>query len=314
MRMAVALAFEQRVDERGIQVVERGLWHDRDVVLRLALLIKQTIDLVGGHLAVAVAGADVGAAVRADRGDEAGLLPRQHLVDDGEHQIRALERAGHDHGPDHGRELLAGLAQRLLHGAGVEALDRREPRLLAQPQDDVPAVAVGERGQRLGDGRADSAFALLDLALLRVVADGAQQCDELGHLGRVVVVVHRSSGGVPLPPGDVCTPAVLHPAPSVRRPPRAPATILCRRRHRIVAMTCAGSVPSASRIWWGPRRDRSPSRAPPLPYGRVVRGNQSTASIACLRSAMMSSAFSMPQLRRTRSMPTPASMSCSSVS
>lgn len=123
-----------------------------------------------------------------------------------------------------------------------------------------------------------------------------------------------SSGGVPLPPGDVCTPAVLHPAPSVRRPPRAPATILCRRRHRIVAMTCAGSVPSASRIWWGPRRDRSPSRAPPLPYGRVVRGNQSTASIACLRSAMMSSAFSMPQLRRTRSMPTPASMSCSSVS
>ena len=53
MRMAVALAFEQRVDERGIQVVERGLRHDRDVVLRLALLIKQTIDLVGGHLAVA---------------------------------------------------------------------------------------------------------------------------------------------------------------------------------------------------------------------------------------------------------------------
>ncbi|BAR03142.1 hypothetical protein BBPC_0464 [Bifidobacterium pseudocatenulatum DSM 20438 = JCM 1200 = LMG 10505] len=207
MRMAVALAFEQRVDERGIQVVERGLWHDRDVVLRLALLIKQTIDLVGGHLAVAVAGADVGAAVRADRGDEAGLLPRQHLVDDGEHQIRALERAGHDHGPDHGRELLAGLAQRLLHGAGVEALDRREPRLLAQPQDDVPAVAVGERGQRLGDGRADSAFALLNLALLRVVANDAQQFDELGHLGRVVVVVHRASGSVPLPPGDVCTPA-----------------------------------------------------------------------------------------------------------
>ena len=66
MRMAVALAFEQRVDERGIQVVERGLRHDRDVVLRLALLIKQTIDLVGGHLAVAVAGADVGTAVRAD--------------------------------------------------------------------------------------------------------------------------------------------------------------------------------------------------------------------------------------------------------
>ena len=81
-----------------------------------------------------------------------------------------------------------------------------------------------------------------------------------------------------------------------------------------VAMTCAGSVPSVSRIWWGPRRDRSPSQAPPLPYGRVVRGNQSTASIACLRSAMMSSAFSMPQLRRTRSMPTPASTSCSSVS
>ena len=43
--------------------------------------------------------------------------------------------------------------------AGVEALDRREPRLLAQPQDDVPAVAVGERGQRLGDGRADWRFA-----------------------------------------------------------------------------------------------------------------------------------------------------------
>ena len=48
---------------------------------------------------------------------------------------------------------------------------------------------------------------------------------------------------------------------------------------------------------------------------RPVRmGDQSTASKACFKSAMISSAFSRPQLRRTRSMPTPASLSCCSVS
>ena len=293
-RMAFALVFEQRVDEFGIQVVERGLRHDGDVVLGLALLLKQTVDLVGGHLAVAVAGADVGAAVRADRGDEAGLLARQHLVDDGEHQIRSLERAGHDHRTDHRREFLAGLAQRLLHRACVEVLDRREPCFLTQSQDDVPAVAVGERGQRFGNGGADLALAFLDLALLRIVADDAHQFDELGHLGRVVVVVHRASKGVPLSLGDGRTPAVLRLVPVVLRlmpavHHRLLSPILCRRRciHSDVGHICrhttadngadagrAGRNASRFRIarepdTIGPATGTSPPRA--LPPGMITR-------------------------------------------
>ena len=66
VRVPLALAFEQGAEECRVEIVERGLRHDRDVVLRLALLLEQAVDLVGGHLAVAVAGADVGSAVRAD--------------------------------------------------------------------------------------------------------------------------------------------------------------------------------------------------------------------------------------------------------
>lgn len=79
--------------------------------------------------------------------------------------------------------------------------------------------------------------------------------------------------------------------------------------------------------WFGDRTPRKKNRERaglPSVRGSAIHGItaqktvrtsvQSTASIACFKSAMISSALSRPQLRRTRSMPTPASLSCSSVS
>ena len=151
------------------------------------MLLDEPVDLIGGHAPVAVAGTDERAAVRSERGGEAGLVARQHLVDAREHQIRAFERAGDDHGPHHRRHLLARLAQRLLHGARVESLDRREPVLFGQAQDNPAAGAIGERGQRIGDGRGDLALAFLDLALLRIVADQTHEFDQLSHFGSIVI-------------------------------------------------------------------------------------------------------------------------------
>ena len=160
-------------------------------MLRLALLLQQTVHLVAGHASIAVAGTDVRAVVGAGGGEIAWFFPRQHFIDHREDQIGALERAGHDYRAHHGGELLAGLAERLLHGTRVEPLHWGEAVLLAQTEDDIAAVAVGKRRKGVGDGGADLVGALLDLALLGVVADGAHEPDQIGHFGRVVVIVHN---------------------------------------------------------------------------------------------------------------------------
>ena len=192
-RMLFAHACQQSGNKLRVEVIGRGAGHDVQVIGGLQMLLDKTVDFIRGHAAIAVAGADERSAMRPQGRGEAGLVSRQHLFDASEHQVRPFERARDDYRTHHRRHFLAGLAQRLLHGPRVEPFDRRESVLLGEPQYDPTSGAVGERRQRIGDGRGDLAFALLDLALLRIVADHAHQLDQLGHL-RGVVVNH---GGPP---------------------------------------------------------------------------------------------------------------------
>lgn len=152
------------------------------------MLLDEPVDLIGGHAPVAVAGTDERAAVRSERGGEAracraAASRRCARTPDSRLRTGQVTITGRTHR----RHLLARLAQRLLHGARVESLDRREPVLFGQAQDDPAAGAIGERGQRIGDGRGDLALAFLDLALLRIVADQTHEFDQLSHFGSIVI-------------------------------------------------------------------------------------------------------------------------------
>ena len=191
VRMPLTRVTGHRFDKRGIQIIDCGSRNHIEIIRRLVVLFDQPIDLIGGHMPVAVARADERAVMRAERGDITRFEPRLHLIDPREHQIGPLERAGDNHRAHHRGKPFTRLAERLLHGARVEPLDRREPVLLRQAENNPSAGAVRERGQRLGDGRGHFALAFLDLALLGVIADDAHQTDELGHRARVTV--HKAS-------------------------------------------------------------------------------------------------------------------------
>ena len=190
MRVKLTLPFQQAMHQGGVEVLNACSGHHLGVIHGLGMLLHKSFDLIPGHPAVTIAGADEGAAVRAERSHEAGFVAWKHLFDLGEDQIAAFEGAGHDGGAHHGRHLLTGLAQGLLHRTGIEALHRCKTRFFRKPEDDIASGTVGECRKRVRDGGGELAFALFDFALLRVVADDAHQLDEFGHLRGVVIIPH----------------------------------------------------------------------------------------------------------------------------